>query len=263
MGGGFQKKRRNRMKRKDRDTKDYKDNRGTRNRDYVMTVRSRMRMIRFCFTRFLFPHTSWKVTNDGHYCMEAYYALQGIHNTRWNENGELVPCMTDAEKETERLQWRATATETLPASFRISQDVPECLRVQLEEEMNDLLKAAVDAADAAKVAGKEEGAELPSDIVRQLAFLPHAYQLQMDRKLIRRNQHLEKLHEWLKQQTSAGFITRQETVSMIPPVVLDPQPDDRVLDMCSAPGSKTSQLLERLGEGGRIVANDNSAHRAL
>jgi 16S rRNA C967 or C1407 C5-methylase (RsmB/RsmF family) len=44
----------------------------------------------------------------------------------------------------------------------------------------------------------------------------------------------------------AGNISRQETVSMIPPLVLDVQPHHKVLDMCAAPGSKTAQLIEAL-----------------
>ena len=67
-----------------------------------------------------------------------------------------------------------------------------------------------------------------------------------------RNSNLNKFHEWLKVQTLAGFITRQETVSMIPPVVLNVQPQDKVLDMCAAPGSKTSQMLEAVN----IPANE-------
>ena len=35
----------------------------------------------------------------------------------------------------------------------------------------------------------------------------------------------------------------QEAVSMIPPMVLDVQPGQRVLDLCAAPGSKTAQLI--------------------
>lgn len=33
---------------------------------------------------------------------------------------------------------------------------------------------------------------------------------------------------------------------MIPPLLLDVQPHHKVLDMCAAPGSKTSQIIEML-----------------
>lgn len=65
------------------------------------------------------------------------------------------------------------------------------------------------------------------------------YQLSVDRRTLRRNKSLEPLHAWLKVQTDCGHVTRQETVSMIPPVVLDAREGMSVLDMCAAPGSKT------------------------
>jgi len=36
------------------------------------------------------------------------------------------------------------------------------------------------------------------------------------------------------------ILNLKEVVSMIPPLLLDIQPTDTVLDMCAAPGSKTS-----------------------
>jgi multisite-specific tRNA:(cytosine-C5)-methyltransferase len=44
-----------------------------------------------------------------------------------------------------------------------------------------------------------------------------------------------------------GYITRQEAVSMLPPLFLDVRPEHRVLDMCAAPGQKTAQLIEAVG----------------
>jgi 16S rRNA (cytosine1407-C5)-methyltransferase len=49
---------------------------------------------------------------------------------------------------------------------------------------------------------------------------------------------------------------------MLPVVVLDPQQDDLVLDLCAAPGSKTSFLAQRMGNTGMIVANEPSGSRA-
>jgi len=63
---------------------------------------------------------------------------------------------------------------------------------------------------------------------------------------LRRLPALARLHEWLVQGNLYGSIVRQEAVSMVPPLFLDVQPHQVVLDMCAAPGSKTSQLLEAL-----------------
>ncbi|KAH8307146.1 hypothetical protein KR044_006021 [Drosophila immigrans] len=43
--------------------------------------------------------------------------------------------------------------------------------------------------------------------------------------------------------------------------VLAPQPGERVLDMCAAPGNKTTHIAELMGDVGRVVALDNSASR--
>lgn len=102
----------------------------------------------------------------------------------------------------------------------------------------------------------------PDDIIKRLDFLPHAYQLRFDKAMIRKHPSLVRLHDWLIQHTNTGYITRQETVSMIPPVILNPISTNIVLDMCAAPGSKTSQILEKLTNGGCIVANDNNPQRA-
>jgi len=95
-----------------------------------------------------------------------------------------------------------------------------------------------------------------------------AYQLNATRKDIRREEIYFKLHNFLVAETDCGSISRQETVSMIPPLVLGVKPHHKVLDMCAAPGSKTTQLMEAihdLPEGemptGFVVANDSDNAR--
>lgn len=79
------------------------------------------------------------------------------------------------------------------------------------------------------------------------------------------------LREWMISGTVSGKLLRQEVASMLPAVVLGVQPGHFVLDMCAAPGSKTSQIVEMLDGkgaggtgrlGGVVVANDNDAVRA-
>jgi len=58
-----------------------------------------------------------------------------------------------------------------------------------------------------------------------------------------------------------GYFYIQESASMIPPIVLDPQPGDKILDMCAAPGSKTSQIAQYMQNKGVLIANDIQAGR--
>lgn len=55
-----------------------------------------------------------------------------------------------------------------------------------------------------------------------------------------------------------GYYYVQEQSSMIPPLVLNPQPGDVVLDCCASPGSKTSELSQLMNNQGIILANDVS-----
>lgn len=58
-----------------------------------------------------------------------------------------------------------------------------------------------------------------------------------------------------------GWYYVQESVSGIPPTVLEPQPGDNVLDICAAPGSKTTQMAAMMDNKGAIVANDVNENR--
>ncbi|CAN5169052.1 RsmB/NOP family class I SAM-dependent RNA methyltransferase [soil metagenome] len=58
-----------------------------------------------------------------------------------------------------------------------------------------------------------------------------------------------------------GEIYIQNLSSMIPALVLNLQPTDRVLDMAAAPGSKTTQIAALMGNNGEIVGNDISKER--
>ena len=58
-----------------------------------------------------------------------------------------------------------------------------------------------------------------------------------------------------------GKIYVQEAASMIPPLVLQPQPGEVILDMCAAPGSKTTQIAAMMQNKGLLVANDYKGMR--
>ncbi|GAA0199353.1 RsmB/NOP family class I SAM-dependent RNA methyltransferase [Haladaptatus pallidirubidus] len=58
-----------------------------------------------------------------------------------------------------------------------------------------------------------------------------------------------------------GWTHGQEEVSSISAFALDPNPGERVLDSCAAPGSKTTQLAALMDDDGLIVANDSNLGR--
>lgn len=65
---------------------------------------------------------------------------------------------------------------------------------------------------------------------------------------------------FLNVESNIGNISRQESVSMIPPLLLDIQKDHVILDMCASPGSKSCQIIEILNShkdsNSVFIAND-------
>lgn len=58
-----------------------------------------------------------------------------------------------------------------------------------------------------------------------------------------------------------GAYTVQDEASQLVVALLDPQPGERVLDACAAPGAKTTAIAERVGADGRVVALDRHPRR--
>ena len=53
-----------------------------------------------------------------------------------------------------------------------------------------------------------------------------------------------------------GFYYMQGLTSMLPPLVLNASSDDTVLDLCSAPGSKTTEIAGLMDNKGMLVVNE-------
>ncbi|GAU19133.1 hypothetical protein TSUD_79560 [Trifolium subterraneum] len=157
-------------------------------------------------------------------------------------------------------QFVAILRTPLPASFRInaSSQFADDIRSQLENDFVHSLRAEV-----------AEGGE--TEAIRPLPWYPgnFAWHSNFSRMQLRKNQTLERFHEFLKLENEIGNITRQEAVSMVPPLFLDVHSDHLVLDMCAAPGSKTFQLLEIIHQStkagslpdGMVIANDLDVKR--
>ena len=60
----------------------------------------------------------------------------------------------------------------------------------------------------------------------------------------------------------AGVYYLQEASAMAPVALLDPQPGERVCDLCAAPGGKTTQIAGRMGGEGFLLCNEINPKRA-
>lgn len=169
-------------------------------------------------------------------------------------------------------EWDAFITcmkENLPAAFRLTGTkimARALLQVMQKTFFNPLSQLVPPELTQEELDAGEEPVKPLKPIC--LPWYPDnlAWQLNLTRRNIRRSEAYWQLHQFLISETETGNISRQEAVSMIPPLVLDVQPHHKVLDMCAAPGSKTAQLIEFLHSSedevsaaipeGIVVAND-------
>lgn len=168
----------------------------------------------------------------------------------------LAPLFRDEE---DRELFAQVLKAPLPACFRLNPAVPN---------LPSVLERLREAIERGRVVC-ESSARL---FLTHIDWYPGqlVWQLNCDRNELKRSAAFKELHLLLIQATEAGLLSRQELVSMLPPLLLDVQAGDMVLDLCAAPGSKTGQLLEMLEVGagapgkvpGGVVANEVDSSRA-
>ncbi|KAJ1889410.1 tRNA (cytosine-5-)-methyltransferase ncl1 [Kickxella alabastrina] len=149
----------------------------------------------------------------------------------------------------------------LPTNFRITGSRQQAVDIR-EQIINEFIPYFKDITI--------EGAEIEPP--HPLEWYPNnfGWQFTIPRVALKKSKELSKFHSFLVTETEVGNISRQEAVSMVPPLFLDVRPDHYVLDMCAAPGSKTAQLIEALHSGvdagqtpgGLVIANDADYKRA-
>lgn len=119
--------------------------------------------------------------------------------------------------------------ENLPVAFRITGSKSEA-KALLEIIKGDFFKEILNL----KLDDAEEDEKVEKMKPHCLPFYPEglAWQLQLTRKDIRRSETYFRLHNFLIAETNSGSISRQEVVSMIPPLVLDVKPWHKVISFC-------------------------------
>ncbi len=135
------------------------------------------------------------------------------------------------------LWWERFGAAQTTALLRAGNEPGElALRVNTLRATTDEVRAAL--ADA-KVVTTPAGDELPEAILVEGAFDAHGHPLY-----------------------SEGAYTAQSRGAMLVARALDPQPGERVLDLCAAPGGKTTHLAALMGDEGEIVAVERHPRRA-
>ncbi|KAK2739677.1 hypothetical protein FQN57_006511 [Myotisia sp. PD_48] len=164
--------------------------------------------------------------------------------------------------EDEKQQFWDTLRRDLPNSFRFTGGRKHALALQ------ELLKNFY----IPKITSIEYEGELVEP-PRPLPWYPDqlAWSMTTPKKIIRRFAPFASFQKFLVAETEVGNISRQEVVSMIPPLLMDIKPGMVVLDMCAAPGSKSAQLMEmihageedRMEEIARKLENGDEATRGI
>eukprot|EP00854_Cymbomonas_tetramitiformis_P026573 gene26573-32625_t len=167
------------------------------------------------------------------------------------KNVPVVPCMENEVFRQYYIAQRVVPQAEFDAFYSILQTpLPVAVRINDSKSCSRELRARIASS------GKFSAIE----------WFPHDLAWQCESKLLCTEPGLK---SELDAASAGGFLSFQEAVSMIPPLLLDIKPEHLVLDICAAPGSKTMQCLDmmhtevensdeplRLCHKGVVIAND-------
>ncbi|KAF9513599.1 hypothetical protein BS47DRAFT_1372487 [Hydnum rufescens UP504] len=198
---------------------------------------------------------------------QVFHSREDLFTTnRINSKFETYYKAQDMIPEDEWIDFLTTLKEPLPTTFRLtgSRTTARDLNGVIQETYIPHLTNQT-----------WEGNPIPPPT--QLPWYPDGlgWQLKVHKQIVRKSPEFKKFQNFLVYETEVGNISRQEAVSMIPPLVLDVESHHAVLDMCAAPGSKYSlhsctldgtasggAAFQRRGAHRIVIANDNDYKRS-
>jgi len=139
--------------------------------------------------------------------------------------------------------------------------LPEPFLTRMQAQLGEdflAFKAAYEAAPWRGVRGNKvkllDGSEMACLLDGAFSYIPNPHCI--DGYAFRSDPKLGQTLAYL-----AGLFYIQEPSAMSPAVLLDAQPGERVLDLCAAPGGKTTQIAGVMQGKGLLVSNDASPTR--
>lgn len=133
-------------------------------------------------------------------------------------------------------------------------ELPTAFQDKYRQLMGDEAQAFLNSFDQPSISGFRSNPlknGLPQDTIKlssgQIPYVEHGYYGQVNGKSI---DHV------------TGWVYSQEPSAMYVGEVVNPQPGERVLDLCAAPGGKSTHLISKMQDQGLLVANEIFPKRA-
>ena len=149
--------------------------------------------------------------------------------------------------ESEFSDFKKILREKLPVVFRINNTIPNYQnflnKLKNPEYMRNLLSNEnkndenIQNQEEQKI-DQNEVNNLEKINCKNISWYPEelVWQINTFRHELKKNKAYQNLHKFIHKATEAGLISRQELVSMLPPLLLNVQNSDFIFDMCAAPG---------------------------